>query len=447
MLRFSESVSFDRRLAPFDIAVNKAHTAMLARIGVLTDDERDRIHAGLDRVAAAIEKGELAWDPALEDVHMNIEHALKRTVPEAAKMHTARSRNDQVATGMRLFFKAACAEVEGKLTNLIEVLVDLAERTTEVYIPGYTHLQRAQPVSMAYQFLAYAEMFDRDRRRIRQVAANANWCPLGSGAIAGTTIPIDREFVADYLGFVDEDGRPRVTRNSMDAVSDRDLFIEFASACALCGIHFSRVAEDMILWSSQEFRFIQLPDAFCTGSSLMPQKKNPDAMELVRGKAARLNGNLQTLSMLVKGLPFTYNRDLQEDKPPVFDSLDQTSLALDVLAETLRGLRANEPACAAAVADPLLLATDLADYLVLKGVAFRNAHHIVGHLVKLSEEKNLPINELPLAEVREVSDALEDDWTSVFDLETAMERRSGPGMPGPNQVRREIARWKETLGR
>lgn len=445
MLRFSESVSFDQRLAPFDILVNKAHSAMLHKIGVLTVEERDAIHEGLEVVNDMVSSGKIAWDEALEDVHMNIEQTLHRAVPAASKMHTARSRNDQIATDMRLFFKAACRELEEELLQLIGVLVELAERTKKTCIPGYTHLQRAQPVAMAHQFLAYAEMFDRDRRRFNQVAVNANVCPLGSGAIAGTTLPIDREFVAKYLGFVDEKGEPRVTRNGMDAVSDRDLYLEFTSACAMCGLHFSRVAEDMILWSSQEFHFVELPDAFCTGSSLMPQKKNPDSMELLRGKAARLNGNHQTLSMLVKGLPFTYNRDLQEDKPPVFDSLDQTKISLQVLSQTLSGLRADEAACAKAVADPLLLATDLADYLVMKGVAFRKAHHVVGELVKLAEEKKTPIDKLSFQEVRGICEVIEEDWVEIFRLETAMAKRVGTGMPGPTQVQIEIERWRTLL--
>jgi argininosuccinate lyase len=346
---------------------------------------------------------------------------------------------------MRLFFKSACAEVEKQLREVLRVLVTLADRSREVFIPGYTHLQRAQPVSMAHHFLAYAEMFDRDRLRFAQVARNANVCPLGAGAIAGTTIPIDRAFVAEYLGFVDAEGRPQMTRNSMDAVSDRDLFIEFASACALCGLHFSRVAEDMILWSAQEFRFVDLPDAFCTGSSLMPQKKNPDSMELLRGKAARLNGNLQTLCMLVKGLPFTYNRDLQEDKPPVFDSYDTILISLEVLAQTMAGLRVREEECQRAVSDPLLLATDLADYLVLRGVAFRDSHHIVGQLVKMAEERRVPIHQLPFDEVRKLSDAFAEDWVDVFSLQTAMAKRIGPGMPGPTQIQLELERWRSLL--
>ncbi len=445
MLRFSESVSFDARLAPFDILVNKAHSAMLRHIGILTEEERDAIHRGLDQVAAKIERGEMEWDAKLEDVHMNIEQELTKLAPAAAKLHTARSRNDQVATDMRLFFKWACGQIDGALREVMAVLLKQADANRDVLIPGYTHLQRAQPVSVAHHLLACVEMFARDRRRFLQVREAANVCPLGSGAIAGTTIPIDREFTARELGFVDDAGHPKVTRNSMDAVADRDVFLEFASACALCGLHFSRVAEDMILWMSQEFRFADLPDAFCTGSSLMPQKKNPDAMELLRGKAARLQGNLQTLAVMVKGLPFTYNRDLQEDKPPVFDSFDQTLLSLQVLGQTLDGLKLRREVCARAVADPLLLATDLADWLVLEGVPFREAHHIVGRMVKLAEDSGRPIHEIPADEASRIHPALGGDWTGVFKLDQAMARRNGPGMPGPERIDAEIARWRGEL--
>jgi argininosuccinate lyase len=277
------------------------------------------------------------------------------------------------------------------------------------------------------------------------VAAHANFCPLGSGAIAGTTLPIDREFVAKELGFVDARGRPQVTQNSMDAVSDRDVFVEFASACALAGVHFSRLAEDFILWSSAEFKFIGLPDTFCTGSSLMPQKKNPDSLELVRGKAARLQGNLHTLLVLVKGLPLTYNRDLQEDKPPVFDSFDQTALCAAVLAGAVAGLTVHRDRCAAAVADPALLATDLADYLVRKGVPFREAHHAVGAIVRVAEHSAVRLDRLTLDEVRAVHPAFDRDWVEVFDLGRAMARRTGTGMPGPAQLKRQFARWRRIL--
>jgi argininosuccinate lyase len=303
MLQFSESVSFDKRLAPFDIAGSQAHARMLASVGLISPSERDAIVKGLDEILREIKLGAFSWDIALEDVHMNIEHALRNRTPAAAKLHTARSRNDQVATAMRLWFKWSCAHLYAALGDLLRVLVAQAEANQKVILPGYTHLQRAQPVSVAHHLLAYVEMFGRDRMRFLDVAEHANICPLGSGAIAGTTLPIDREFTARELGFVDSKGQPKVTPNSMDAVADRDVFIEFLSAAALCGVHTSRVAEDLILWSSAEFRFAALPEAFTTGSSLMPQKKNPDALELLRGKSARLQGHLQTLLTLVKGLP------------------------------------------------------------------------------------------------------------------------------------------------
>jgi argininosuccinate lyase len=445
MLRFSESVSFDYRLAPFDIAGSKAHAAMLAHVGLITAAERDALHAGLDGILREIEAGKFAWDAKCEDVHMNIEQALAKRTPAAAKLHTARSRNDQVATDMRLFFKQACMVLGEKLLAAQRAFLAVAGRERDVLIPGYTHLQRAQPVYFAHHLFAYLEMLQRDRGRLADVAAQANLCPLGSGAIAGTTLPIDREFVAKQLGFVDARGRPQVTQNSMDAVSDRDLFIGFAGACALVGVHFSRMAEDLILWNSAEFKFIELPDAFCTGSSLMPQKKNPDSLELLRGKSARLQGNLHTLLALAKGLPLTYNRDLQEDKPPVFDSFDQTALCADVLAGTVAGLTVHRDRAAAAVADPALLATDLADYLVRKGVPFREAHHAVGAVVRMAERSAVPLDRLPLDEVRTVHPAFGRDWVGVFDLKRAMARRTGTGMPGPAQLKKQFVRWQKLL--
>ena len=446
MLRFSESVSFDQRLAPFDIAGSKAHSAMLAHVGILTKKERDAIHAGLDEIAEEISNGRFKWQQALEDVHMNIEQALSARVPAAAKLHTARSRNDQVATDMRLFFKDACANLIDRIRDIQRALLALITKEGEVLIPGYTHLQRAQPVYLAHHFLAYMEMLQRDCDRLALVADHANWCPLGSGAIAGTTLPIDREFTAKALGFVDKKGRPRVTQNSMDAIADRDLFIEFASACALFGVHFSRMAEDLILWSSAEFHFIELPDTFCTGSSLMPQKKNPDSCELLRGKSARLQGNLMTLYTLTKGLPLTYNRDLQEDKPPVFDSYDQALICADVLRGTISGISVDHEHCEKAVSDPLLLATDLADYLVNRGVPFREAHHAVGAVVKLAEKKRKSIHELKLSEVQEIHPKFGEDWASVFSLKRAMHMRTGTGMPGMKQITKQIMRWKKLLG-
>jgi argininosuccinate lyase len=445
MLQFSESVSFDRRLAPFDVAGSKAHSAMLAHVSLISESDRDEIHAGLDAILAEIVAGKFNWDTKLEDVHMNIEQALTKRVPAAARLHTARSRNDQIATDMRLWFKFACEVLREKIAGAERALFAVAEANRDILIPGYTHLQRAQPVFLAQHLFAWLEMLERDRDRFVTVAAHANWCPLGSGAIAGTTLPIDREFTARALGFVDAKGRPQVTPNTMDTVADRDVFIEFATGCALFGVHLSRIAEDLILWSSAEFKFVELPDAFCTGSSLMPQKKNPDSCELLRGKSARLQGNLHTLLTLTKGLPLTYNRDLQEDKPPVFDSFDQSALCADVLAGTLGGMTFHRDRCAAAVADPALLATDLADYLVMKGVAFREAHHAVGAVVKLAEKNGTPLNRLALEDVRKINGAFAEDWVEIFDLKRALARRTGTGMPGPKQVAKQFGRWKKTL--
>ncbi len=445
MLRFGESVSFDKKLAYFDIQGSAAQAEMLASCGIITEAECAEILRGLDAVLDKIEAGTFKWDIALEDVHMNIEQALTKIAPAAAKLHTGRSRNDQVATDMRLFFKSACMRICDKLEALLSALAGLADKNRDVLIPGYTHLQRAQPVSAAHHILAWAEMFSRDLRRFASVRESANVSPLGSGAIAGTTLPIDREYSASLMGFVDSRGRPRITSNSMDAVADRDVFLEFASACSIMAVHFSRMAEDVIVWNSSEFSFVRLPDAFTTGSSLMPQKKNPDSFELLRGKSARIIGCMETLFMLVKGLPLTYNRDLQEDKPAVFDAYEQAMICLDVAAAAASGIEFRKDRCAAAVSDPLLLATDLADYLVMRGVPFRKAHHYVGALVALSEKSGVPINELPEKEAAGVCPELGGDWRSVFDLRRAMSMREKPGMPGPKQIARRIRELCKSL--
>lgn len=443
MRDFSESVSFDAVLASFDIAGSRAHAAMLESVGLLTREELEAIEAGLIEIAAEVESGEFTWDASLEDVHMNIEQALSARVPAAAKLHTARSRNDQVATDTRLYLRAAVDDLSAVLIKAIQALVDLAEERVDLLVPGYTHLQRGQPVTVAHHFLAYAEMFGRDLERFADLRDRVNVCPLGSGALAGSTLPIDREHVARSLGFVDEMGNPRITRNSLDAVSDRDSLLEFCFACSVAGLHLSRLAEDLILWNSAEFGFVSLPDEFTTGSSLMPQKKNPDALELIRGKAARLQGNLVTLQAMVKNLPLTYNRDLQEDKPPLFDSHWTLFDCLQVLVDLLPGIRFSPERCARAVADPLLLATDLADFLVENGVPFRRAHHEVGALVALAEKSGVSINEIPDAEALSAAPGLTEGWREVFDLKRAMERRGRPGMPGPDAVRREITSWRE----
>lgn len=443
MLTFSESVSFDYRLAPYDIAVSRAHSAMLRHVGLISQREMRAIHKGLKTLEARIADGKFKWSPALEDVHMNIEQALTKIAPEAAKLHTARSRNDQVATDSRLFLKEACQRLIDLLNQLQRAILSVAESNQNISIPGYTHLQRAQPVSVTHHLLAYVEMFSRDINRLERVAEDANWCPLGSGALAGTTLPIDREFVARELGFVDERGRARVTTNSMDAVADRDLFLDFSHACAVCSLHISRIAEDIILWNSSEFGYVELPDAFCTGSSLMPQKKNPDSLELLRGKSGRIVGSLQSLYTMVKGLPLTYNRDLQEDKAQVFDAFDQMGVCLQVLEGTISGIVFKKSNCAHAVSDPALLATDLADWLVSEGVAFRDAHHIVGALVAKAEELKAPLDAVPDQDAKSIHPKLKGSWREVFDLQRAFKSREGVGMPGPKQIRKQLNRWKK----
>jgi len=442
MLKFSESVSFDYRLAPYDIAVSRAHSSMLMHVGLISQRELRAIHKGLKTLEARITDGKFKWRTALEDVHMNIEHALTKIAPEAAKLHTARSRNDQVATDSRLFLKKACQQLIDLLNHLQRAILTLAEGNQNISIPGYTHLQRAQPISVTHHLLAYVEMFSRDINRLERVAEDANWCPLGSGALAGTTLPIDREFVARELGFVDKRGRARITTNSMDAVADRDLFLDFCHTCAVCSLHISRIAEDIILWNSSEFGYVDLPDAFCTGSSLMPQKKNPDSLELLRGKSGRIVGSTQSLYTMMKGLPLTYNRDLQEDKVQVFDAFDQLCVCLQVLEATVSRIVFKKTICDDAVSDPVLLATDLVDWLVSEGVAFRNAHHIVGALVAKAEELKVPLDAVPDQVSKCIHPKLKGSWREVFDLQRAFKIREGVGMPGPKQIRKQLNRWK-----
>ena len=445
MLAFGESVSFDQRLAPYDLQGSLGHAAMLLAVGILTQEEFNQIKKGLQELAEEVKAGTFIWKIELEDVHMNLEQALREKTGAADKLHTGRSRNDQVATDVRLFFKDACSQLREGIEQAMKALLALAQKHASTPIPGYTHLQRAQPVTVGHHLLAYVEMLGRDHERFSTVANHANVCPLGSGAIAGSTLPLDRALVAKALGFVDESGEPRLTPNGMDAVADRDLFVEFASACSLCALHLSRLAEDLILWNSAEFGYLILPDSFTTGSSLMPQKKNPDCFELIRGKTGRMIGNLTNLLVTIKGLPLTYNRDLQEDKPPVFDSFDQLGICLAVTAGALEGAQINEETCRAAASDPLLLATDLADYLVEQGMPFRQAHHVVGALVARAEELNLSLPELSDEDAQSVSPQLGSDWREVFDLSRAFSRREKPGMPGPQQVAGRIKFWEGIL--
>ena len=442
---FSESISFDWRLWKHDIQGSIAHATMLAKIGVLTRAELSAITKGLNQIGKEIAAGKFVWKAELEDVHMNIESELTKRVPAGAKLHTARSRNDQVALDVRLWLRDEITALLKEIADLQRALVSFGEQNADVIIPGYTHMQRAQPVYFAHHLLAYVEMLERDCERLWDCHSRVNVCPLGSGAIAGSTLPLKRELVAKLLGFVNASGQVQVTQNSMDGVSDRDFMIEFAAAAALLAVHFSRLSEDIILWAGAEFNFIKIADAYTTGSSLMPQKKNPDIAELARGKTGRVVGNLMALLTLLKGLPMTYNRDLQEDKERLFDTVDTVRATTRLLAAMLRHTKVNKAACAAAAGDPALLATDLADYLVRKGMAFRPAHHVVGAVVALAEKAGKPLNQLSLAELQSVDKTFGRDALGVFDLKKAMASRNITGAPGTKEVAKQLARWRGQL--
>ena len=439
--RFTESVSFDWRLWRHDILGSIVHATMLQKIGVLTKVEQLAIVRGLEEIGVEIEAGKFTWKPELEDVHMNIEAELTQRVPAGAKLHTGRSRNDQVALDIRLWVRDEIVELGSELRGLQRALVALGAKNAAVIIPGYTHLQRAQPVYLAHHLLAYVEMLERDHQRLTDCFQRVNVCPLGSGAIAGSTLPLDRALVAKLLGFMDAKGHAVLTQNSMDAVSDRDFAVEFCAVAALIAVHLSRLAEDVILWVSSEFNFIKIADAYTTGSSLMPQKKNPDIAELTRGKAGRVIGNLVSLLTLLKGLPMTYNRDLQEDKERLFDSADTVRTSTRLMAAMLAHTTINEQSCAAAAGDAALLATDLADYLVRKDMAFRQAHHVVGAVVALAERAGKGLNQLTLAELKTVDKTFSADALAVFDLKKAMAQRNITGAPGTKEVARQLKRW------
>jgi argininosuccinate lyase len=444
---FTESISFDWRLWRQDIRGSKAHATMLQRVGLLQKGELSAILKGLDEIAAEIEAGFFVWKTELEDVHMNIEAELTRRVPAGAKLHTGRSRNDQVALDLRLWLRDEIRELSQEIVQLQRAFVSLGRRNLEVILPGYTHLQRAQPVYFAHHMLAYVEMVGRDRERFEEVLQRVNICPLGAGALAGSSLPLDREMVAGLLGFVDASGKPRVAQNSMDAVSDRDFAVEFCAASALLAVHLSRLSEDLVLWASSEFGFLRLSDEYTTGSSLMPQKKNPDVAELTRGKASRVIGDLVSLLTLLKGLPLTYNRDLQEDKERLFDAVDTVRASTRLCAGMLNHATLNVYACSNAASDPGLLATDLADYLVLKGVPFRQAHHAVGAMVALAEKSGKTLKELNLEEMRTIHGAIQADALEIFQIEKALARRRMTGGPSKQQVRRQLDRWSRALAR
>ena len=435
--QFGESISYDWKLFPHDVAGSIAHARAQMKAGLLTQEEFSTIEKGLREIEKDIKEGKFEFRTSLEDIHMNIEAELtKRIGAVGGKLHTARSRNDQVATDTRLYCRTQIDEINAAIFALQKVLVDQAGKYAASVMPGYTHLQRGQPVTVGHHLLAYVEMLQRDKGRLNDCRRRLNVCPLGSGALAGSTINLDREGIAEELGF---DG---ITRNSMDAIADRDYIAELLFTISMCGVHLSRLSEGLILWCSSEFGFVSLSDAHTTGSSLMPQKKNPDVCEITRGKTGRLVGNLMNLLVAMKGLPITYNRDLQEDKPPLFDSVDTILMVLAVNTEMIAAMEMREDKCLAAASDPMLLATDLADALVKSGVPFRSAHELVGKAVAESVKSGIPLDELDLTKIDE---AYTEEMKSVFSLETALAARTNTGAPSVENVKREVERWRGSL--
>jgi len=437
---FTESVSFDSRLAPHDIAASIAHATMLGRVGVLTAEERDAIVKGLRAIGADIEAGRFRWSTQLEDVHMNIEMALTERIGQAGKkLHTGRSRNDQVATDVRLLLREEIDALAKLLTVLRSVVVDLAEREADTVMPGFTHMQVAQPVTFGHHMMAWFEMLGRDAERLGEARRRVNRSPLGAAALAGTSYPIDRAMSAELLGF------EAPCENSMDAVSDRDFCIEFIAAAALLMVHLSRMSEELILWMSAQFDFIDLGDAYCTGSSIMPQKKNPDVAELVRGKSARVIGHLNTMLVLMKGQPLTFNRDNQEDKEPLFDSIDTVKSSLTVFAGMLPTLTVKRDKLREAARSGYSTATDLADYLVRKGTPFRDAHEVVGRAVGLCVASDRELAELSLDELKTFSSIIESDVFDILTVEGSVAARDHVGGTAPVQVRKAVQRARKRL--
>ncbi len=440
--QFSASVHYDRRLYACDIQGSVAHARMLAHVGVLTQEEAAKIVHGLEGIRLDIERGEFAWMPELEDVHMNIEARLTDRIGALGKkLHTGRSRNDQIATDVRLYLRAEIDAIVEAIEGLAGALIDLAEREAATIMPGYTHMQPAQPVTFGHHLLAWVEMLLRDRARLLDCRRRVNVMPLGAAALAGTSYPIDRAYTAKLLGF------DAVAENSLDAVSDRDFAIEFAAAAALIMMHLSRCSEELVLWSSAQFGFIEIGEAFCTGSSIMPQKKNPDVPELVRGKCGRVYGSLIALLTLMKGQPLAYNRDNQEDKEPLFDCVDTVRNCLRACAEMIPHLQVRREAMRKAAATGYTTATDLADYLVRKGLAFRDAHAIVGEAVRHAIDVGRDLSELALADLQRFSAKIEEDVYLALSLEGSVAARDHIGGTAPNQVRAAIARARERLAR
>ncbi|WP_163335983.1 argininosuccinate lyase [Desulfopila sp. IMCC35008] len=438
---FSASIHYDSRLYKYDIAGSKAHATMLADRGILNAEELALIVEGLSAIEQEIEAGSFEFKRELEDIHMNIEKALvDRIGPAGAKLHSARSRNDQIALDFKMYLRDQCDIIAALLDDVRRSFVLLGRKYLGNFMPGYTHLQRAQPVQISHHMLAYFEMFGRDKERLLDCRKRLNLSPLGCAAMAGTGLPIDREQVAESLGF---DG---VTANSMDTSGDRDFAIEFTSCCTMIQLHLSRLSEELVLWSSQEFSFVDISDKFCTGSSIMPQKKNPDIPELIRGKSGRVVGSLMSLITLVKGLPLTYNRDLQEDKEPVFDTVDTVSASLSIMAELLENLQFNTKVMEEATRTGFITATDLADYLVVKDVPFREAHGIVGRSVAYCLDKGCELYELTVEELQQFSPVIEKDVFEVLSVEGSVNSRISTGGTGLKRVEEAVLNAEKQMG-
>ncbi len=438
--QFTESISFDHRLYPQDICGSIAHAEMLAAVEILTDEERDQIVAALRQIEGELERKEFPFRTELEDIHMHIEQALiDRLGDVGRKLHTARSRNDQVATDLRLWVRDAIDELDQQLASVQQAFVGRCDRDLDIMIPAYTHLQRAQPVVAAHYWLAYCEKFQRDRSRLADCRVRTNVCSLGTAALAGTSLPIDRRDTARRLNF------NGITANSLDTSSDRDFVVEFVFALSLIACHLSTWAEEWILWSTAEFNFIQLPQEFCTGSSIMPQKVNPDVLELTRGKTARVIGNLQTLLTLIKSLPLAYNRDLQEDKLPMFDSFDTVSASLSLAAPLISKAELRREVIASQLETGYLDATSLMEYLIRRNVPQRTAHHLVGELVALATDRKLPLKELPLEDMVAASEVIDASVFDVLGAANAVRAFRSEGSTGPEQVKQQLKTWKERL--
>ncbi|MEW8184772.1 MAG: argininosuccinate lyase [Candidatus Thiodiazotropha endolucinida] len=437
---FTASVGFDQRLYQYDIQGSIAHATMLARQGILSDSERDAIVHGLKQIRKRIEQGDFTWSISLEDVHMNVESALTEAIGDAGKkLHTGRSRNDQVATDIRLWLRDEIEQIKDAILRLQTALLDKAELEADTILPGFTHLQTAQPVSFGHHMMAWFEMLERDRERLADCNRRLNVMPLGAAALAGTTYPIDRHMTAELLGF------SRPAENSLDAVSDRDFAIEFSAAASILMMHLSRFSEELIIWSSAQFGFIELSDSFCTGSSIMPQKKNPDVPELIRGKSGRIFGHLIALLTLMKSQPLAYNKDNQEDKEPLFDSVDNLKGSLKVFADMVPAINCRKEAMRQATMQGFATATDLADYLVRKGTPFRDAHEVVGRVVAFGVAEGRDLSQMKLEELQRFSSEIEADVFDILTLEGSLAARDHIGGTAPNQVRRAIARARERL--